>query len=247
MAQRTLLSRLHAMLHIVRVAMTRYLGNRPWLAGVAGTLVAQYDDTHPAIRFEDRDYFQAQQRNPAAGLFFSHPFRSRVRDDKLSIALTRLSSCMPPRSRGAIARNRRSGTSVRRRRGRRRLARRGRRCKARVVFKWRWRGTDVVVIVVVAPAGFVITAYGPVRFDALEVTSIRLNRFDPPQLALMRLTLCTLRGAKPRNVIASCVSSRERGPVLTTAICPSAFAGKPTGKPRRCHASSPPRSARIRV
>jgi len=185
-AWRTLLWRLHTMFHLGRAAMTRYLGNRPWLAGVAGTLVAtlmavltlltldagrtetldharqtsrnlvsiisadlarnveiydlslqsmvdgarnpvisalpvkvrrsvlferattapylggayligangavmvaQYDDAHPAVRLDDRDYFQAQQRNPAAGLFFSHPYRSRLRDNKLSIALTR--------------------------------------------------------------------------------------------------------------------------------------------------------------
>jgi diguanylate cyclase (GGDEF)-like protein len=41
------------------------------------------------VSFADRDYFVAQQRNTNAGLFFSQPYRSRLRNDVLSIGLTR--------------------------------------------------------------------------------------------------------------------------------------------------------------
>ncbi|MGF6469609.1 diguanylate cyclase [Paraburkholderia youngii] len=178
--------RLRLTLHAVRAGMTRYVGNRPWVAGVAGTLVAlamsiltavevgegrremldharqtsqnlvsiisadlarnveiynlslqsmvdaardpdtwtlpvparqarlfdrattaaflggayvvgadgevaaaQYDDANTTVHLDDREYFQVQLRNPAAGLYFSHPFMSRLRGGKPSIALTR--------------------------------------------------------------------------------------------------------------------------------------------------------------
>ncbi|MGF6485965.1 diguanylate cyclase [Paraburkholderia sp. JPY419] len=178
--------RLRLTLHAVRAGMTRYVGNRPWVAGVAGTLVAlamsiltavevgegrremldharqtsqnlvsiisadlarnveiynlslqsmvdaarspdtwtlpvparqaklfdrattaaflggayvvgadgevaaaQYDDANTTVHLDDREYFQVQLRNPAAGLYFSHPFMSRLRGGMPSIALTR--------------------------------------------------------------------------------------------------------------------------------------------------------------
>jgi diguanylate cyclase (GGDEF)-like protein len=43
----------------------------------------------PAISFADREYFIAQQRSPAAGLFFSKPYRSRLRGGVPTIGLTR--------------------------------------------------------------------------------------------------------------------------------------------------------------
>ena len=178
--------RLRETLLVVRIGMTRYVGNRPWVAGVAGTLVAlamsilialevgegrsetldharqtsqnlvsiisadlernveiyslslesivdaardpvtwtlpvavrqaplfdrtttaaylggayvvdadgevaaaQYEDANTTVHLDDREFFRVQQRNPAAGLYFSHPYMSRLRGDKLSIALTR--------------------------------------------------------------------------------------------------------------------------------------------------------------
>ncbi|WP_233834330.1 sensor domain-containing diguanylate cyclase [Paraburkholderia sp. ZP32-5] len=188
MAQQTLSMqrRLRGMPHVIRAALTRHLGNRPWLAGVAGTVVAaamagltlltldagrtealdhasqtsqnlvsiistdlarnfeiynlslqsmvdgardpamqalpagvqreilfdrattaaylggayvlsadgtvaaaQYDDANTAIHLDDREYFRVQKRDPSVGLYFSHPYHSRLRDNKLSIALTR--------------------------------------------------------------------------------------------------------------------------------------------------------------
>ncbi|WP_233804934.1 GGDEF domain-containing protein [Paraburkholderia sp. HP33-1] len=178
--------RIHKTLRVVRVEMTRYVGNRPWVAGVAGTLVAlamsilialevgagrsetldharqtsqnlvsiisadlgrnveiyslslqsmvdgardpvtwtlpvpvrqamlfdrattaaylggayvidangqvaaaQYEGANTTVHLDDREYFQVHLSNPAAGLYFSHPFMSRLRGGKLSIALTR--------------------------------------------------------------------------------------------------------------------------------------------------------------
>jgi diguanylate cyclase (GGDEF)-like protein len=41
------------------------------------------------VSFADRDYFAAQQRAADTGLFFSKPYRSRVRNGVLSVGLTR--------------------------------------------------------------------------------------------------------------------------------------------------------------
>lgn len=57
----------------------------------AGRIVASADtpELNPALRVNDRDYFVLQRDNASAGLVISHPFRSRVHDGKLAIALTR--------------------------------------------------------------------------------------------------------------------------------------------------------------
>ena len=46
------------------------------------------DVPFPAGSFADREYFYAQQRSPSTGLFFSHPFASRLRGTP-TIALSR--------------------------------------------------------------------------------------------------------------------------------------------------------------
>ena len=43
----------------------------------------------PDVSFADRDYFVAQQRSPDTGLFFSQPYRSRLRGGVPTIGLTR--------------------------------------------------------------------------------------------------------------------------------------------------------------
>ncbi|WP_233884475.1 GGDEF domain-containing protein [Paraburkholderia flagellata] len=48
-----------------------------------------FDASEASISVADRDYFIAQQRDPQAGLFFSKPFRSRLRGGMLTIGLTR--------------------------------------------------------------------------------------------------------------------------------------------------------------
>jgi len=72
-----------------RATTAAYLGGA-YVIGPAGQVVAsQSDEANSAIRLADRDYFLVHQRSPAVGLYFSHPFRSRLRDGKLSIGLTR--------------------------------------------------------------------------------------------------------------------------------------------------------------
>jgi diguanylate cyclase (GGDEF)-like protein len=72
-----------------RATTAAYLGGA-YVIGVNGEVIAsQSDDVNPAVRLADRDYFLVHQRSPDVGLYFSHPFRSRLRDGKLSIGLTR--------------------------------------------------------------------------------------------------------------------------------------------------------------
>ena len=57
----------------------------------AGRIVASQDSggVDPALRLNDRPYFIVQRNDPSAGLVVSHPFRSRLRHGKPSIAMTR--------------------------------------------------------------------------------------------------------------------------------------------------------------
>lgn len=72
-----------------RATTAAYLGGA-YIVGADGAVIAsQEGDASPSVNFIDRDYFIAHQRNPDVGLFVSHPFRSRVRDGKLSIGMTR--------------------------------------------------------------------------------------------------------------------------------------------------------------
>ncbi|TDV16340.1 sensor domain-containing diguanylate cyclase [Paraburkholderia caballeronis] len=62
-----------------------------FVVGAAGQIVASQDgsEVSPVLRLDDRDYFLKQKQDPSAGLVVSHPFRSRLHNGKLSIALTR--------------------------------------------------------------------------------------------------------------------------------------------------------------
>ncbi|QQC66265.1 GGDEF domain-containing protein [Paraburkholderia ginsengisoli] len=72
-----------------RATTAAYLGGA-YLIGPKGEVIAsQNDDVNDAVRLADRDYFLVHQRSPTVGLYFSHPFRSRLRDGKLSVGLTR--------------------------------------------------------------------------------------------------------------------------------------------------------------
>ncbi|MFM0413078.1 GGDEF domain-containing protein [Paraburkholderia aromaticivorans] len=72
-----------------RATTAAYLGGA-YVIGRDGQIIAsQHGEVNDAIRLADRDYFLVHQRSPAVGLYFSHPFRSRLRDGKLTIGLTR--------------------------------------------------------------------------------------------------------------------------------------------------------------
>lgn len=57
----------------------------------SGRIVASVGglNANPALMFGDRDYFVQQQRIPSVGLAISEPLRSRVKNGKLFLALTR--------------------------------------------------------------------------------------------------------------------------------------------------------------
>jgi diguanylate cyclase (GGDEF)-like protein len=72
-----------------RATTAAYLGGA-YVIGPDGQVIAsQNSDINTAIRLGDREYFLVHQRNPAVGLYFSHPYRSRLRDGKLSMGLSR--------------------------------------------------------------------------------------------------------------------------------------------------------------
>lgn len=72
-----------------RATTAAYLGGA-YIVGANGEVIAsQSGEINRNIRLTDRDYFVVHQRNPAVGLYLSHPFRSRLRDGKWSIGLTR--------------------------------------------------------------------------------------------------------------------------------------------------------------
>jgi diguanylate cyclase (GGDEF)-like protein len=72
-----------------RATLAAYLGGA-YVIDEHGLLKAtQQGSINRAVKFDDRDYFIAHQRNSNAGLFVSHPFRSRLREHELSFALSR--------------------------------------------------------------------------------------------------------------------------------------------------------------
>jgi diguanylate cyclase (GGDEF)-like protein len=72
-----------------RATTAAYLGGA-YLIGANGEVIAsQSDEIYGAVRLADRDYFLVHQRSSTVGLYFSHPFHSRLRDGKFSIGLTR--------------------------------------------------------------------------------------------------------------------------------------------------------------
>ena len=72
-----------------RATTAAYLGGAYVLGPDGRVLASQNDEIDASVSLGDRDYFLVHQRNPAVGLYFSHPYRSRLRDGKLSIGLTR--------------------------------------------------------------------------------------------------------------------------------------------------------------
>ena len=72
-----------------RATTAAYLGGAYIVDANGHVLASQDGELNPTVRLDDRDYFVVQQRNPAVGLFVSHPFRSRLRGGNLSIGLTR--------------------------------------------------------------------------------------------------------------------------------------------------------------
>lgn len=72
-----------------RATTAAYLGGI-YLMNASGSITAEgdWDEARPG-QYKDRDYFLAQMQNPAAGLFVSHPFRSRLREGAKSIGLSR--------------------------------------------------------------------------------------------------------------------------------------------------------------
>ncbi|WP_109480241.1 diguanylate cyclase [Paraburkholderia sp. C35] len=72
-----------------RATLAAYLGGA-YVIDEHGVLKAtQEGPIDKTMRFGDRDYFLAHQQRPNAGLFISHPFRSRLRERELSFALSR--------------------------------------------------------------------------------------------------------------------------------------------------------------
>jgi hypothetical protein len=72
-----------------RATTAAYLGGAYIVDASGEVAAAQYEDANSTVHLDDREYFQVQQRNPSAGLYFSHPFMSRLRGGAPSIALTR--------------------------------------------------------------------------------------------------------------------------------------------------------------
>ncbi|SEK00151.1 sensor domain-containing diguanylate cyclase [Paraburkholderia diazotrophica] len=72
-----------------RATLAAYLGGA-YVVDAQGMLKAtQQGPVNKTVKFDDRDYFIVQQRDPHAGLFVSHPYRSRLRGHELSFALSR--------------------------------------------------------------------------------------------------------------------------------------------------------------
>jgi diguanylate cyclase (GGDEF)-like protein len=72
-----------------RATLAAYLGGA-YVVDAQGVLKAtQQGPVNKTVRFDDRDYFIVHQRDPQAGLFVSHPYRSRLRGHELSFALSR--------------------------------------------------------------------------------------------------------------------------------------------------------------
>lgn len=62
-----------------------------FVVNASGRIIASQDGRYidPALRLGDREDFFAQKDHKALGLYISHPFHSRLMNDKLAIALTR--------------------------------------------------------------------------------------------------------------------------------------------------------------
>lgn len=72
-----------------RAASASYLGAILVLDANGNVVLDSLDDVPPKLNLADRRYFTVQRDNPNAGLFVSDPYRSRLRNGSLSIALSR--------------------------------------------------------------------------------------------------------------------------------------------------------------
>lgn len=72
-----------------RATAASFLGGAYVLDAQGHVKASQSGVLTPGVSLADRDYFVAQQRDPHAGLFISKPYRSRLRQGVLSIALSR--------------------------------------------------------------------------------------------------------------------------------------------------------------
>lgn len=72
-----------------RAASAEYLGSLLVL-DASGNVTFDSTSVEPhRLNLADRDYFKAHKHDPSAGLFLSDPFRSRLRNDDASIAISR--------------------------------------------------------------------------------------------------------------------------------------------------------------
>ncbi|WP_244818202.1 diguanylate cyclase [Caballeronia sp. Lep1P3] len=66
-----------------------YIGGA-FVMNAQGQIVDERSESdHSALLFNDRDYFRVHAQHPHAGLFISGPYRSRLRNGKTSLALSR--------------------------------------------------------------------------------------------------------------------------------------------------------------
>ncbi|NML34614.1 sensor domain-containing diguanylate cyclase [Paraburkholderia sp. G-4-1-8] len=72
-----------------RATTAAYLGGAYLIDANGEVAAAQDDDANTTVHLDDREYFQVQAHDAKTGLYFSHPFHSRLRGEKLSVALTR--------------------------------------------------------------------------------------------------------------------------------------------------------------
>jgi diguanylate cyclase (GGDEF)-like protein len=72
-----------------RAATANYLGSMLVIDGAGNIVIDSGADVPRKVNFADRKYFTVQRDTPNAGLYVSAPYRSRLRDGSLSIALSR--------------------------------------------------------------------------------------------------------------------------------------------------------------
>jgi diguanylate cyclase (GGDEF)-like protein len=72
-----------------RATTAAYLGGAYLLGPDGAVMLSQSDDVKPGVRFADREYFIVPRDNPDIGLYFSHPYHSRLRGGKLTVGLSR--------------------------------------------------------------------------------------------------------------------------------------------------------------
>ena len=72
-----------------RATTAAYVGGAYVLGADGRVIDAQSAQVDEDVSLADREYFVAHQRDPGVGLYFSHPFESRLRGGKHSVGLSR--------------------------------------------------------------------------------------------------------------------------------------------------------------